>query len=121
MFFSFNMKTDQIFGCIGTKVFLGEQKLAWICLEDYNYPRTALWLPEYYRKEAICEAHDQIFAGHNAAQKSYIFPTSSNFLPNVSSQVLEHTYTCLRCQQHKSSKLKPPPKLIFAVNARSLP
>jgi hypothetical protein len=41
------------------KPFLDRQKLAWICLEDYSYPRTALWLPKYYyRKEAICEAHD---------------------------------------------------------------
>jgi hypothetical protein len=52
------------------KVFFDKNKLAWIRLEDHQYPRTALWLPERYRKEALCETHDSIFAGHNAALKS---------------------------------------------------
>jgi len=97
------MSMDQIFSCIA------KQKLAWIHLDDSTYQRTAFWLPEYYRKEAIWEAHDKIFAGHNAAQKSYIKLTLSYFWPNDYSQVLKHTQTCLRCHQSKSSKLKPLP------------
>jgi hypothetical protein len=66
------------------KVFFDKNKLAWISLDDYKYPRMALWLPEFYSKEALCETHYQIFAGHNAAQKFYLKLTSSYFWPNVS-------------------------------------
>ena len=94
---------------LAPKVFFDKNKLAWIRLEDYKYPRTALWLPEFYRKEALCEAHDQMFAGHNAAQKSYLKLTSSYFWPNVYVHILKHTQTCLRCQQRKLSRQKKPP------------
>ena len=57
---------------LAQKVFFVKNNLAWIRLDDYKYPRTALWLPEFYRKEALCESHDHLFAGHNAAQKTYI-------------------------------------------------
>jgi transposase InsO family protein len=94
---------------LAPKVFFDKNKLAWIRLEDYKYPRTALWLPNFYRKEALCEAHDQMFAGHNAAQKSYLKLTSSYFWPNVYVHVLKHTQTCLRCQQRKQSRQKKTP------------
>jgi hypothetical protein len=64
---------------LAPKVFFDKNKLAWIRLEDHQHPRTALWLPEHYRKEALCETHDSIFAGHNAALKSYIKLTTSYF------------------------------------------
>ena len=60
-------------------VFFDKNKRAWIRLEDYKYPRTALWLPEIYRKEALRETHDNIFAGHNAALKSYLKLTTSYY------------------------------------------
>jgi hypothetical protein len=41
-------------------------------LDDFKYPRTALYLPAKYRKEAMCEAQDGIFGGHNAAHKTYL-------------------------------------------------
>ena len=41
-------------------------------LDDIKYPRTALYLPAQYRKEAMCEAQDGIFGGHNAAHKTYL-------------------------------------------------
>jgi hypothetical protein len=93
---------------LAPNVFLDDHKLAWIRLEDYNYPKTAPWVPEYNRKEAIWEAHDKIFACHNAAQKSYIKLSTSYFWPNVYPHILKHTQTCFKCQQHKSSKLKSP-------------
>jgi hypothetical protein len=65
------------------KVFFDKNKLVWIRLEDHNYPRTALWLPVRYRKEALCQTHDSIFPSHNAALKSYIKLTTSYFWPNV--------------------------------------
>ncbi len=89
------------FGTLAPKVFFDKNKLAWMRLDDYKYPRTALWLPEFYRKDTLCEAHDQILAGHNAAQKSYLKLTLSYFWPNVYSHILKHTQTCLRCQQRK--------------------
>ena len=94
---------------LAQKVFFDKNNLAWIRLDDYKYPRTALWLPEFYRKEALCESHDHLFAGHNAAQKTYIKLTTSYFWPNAYSHVLKHTQTCLRCQQRKTSRAKQPP------------
>jgi hypothetical protein len=49
----------------------------WIRLDDYKYPRTALYLPEKYRKLALCEAHNHQFGGHNAALKMYVRLSSS--------------------------------------------
>jgi hypothetical protein len=94
---------------LAPKIFFDKNKLAWIRLEDHQYPRTALWLPERYRKEALCETHDSIFAGHNAALKSYIKLTTSYFWPNVYSHVLNHTKTCLRRRQRKTAPKKNPP------------
>jgi hypothetical protein len=60
-------------------------------------------------QEALCETHDSIFAGHNAALKSYIKLTTSYFWPTVNSHVLKHTQTCLHCQQRKTGKKKNQP------------
>jgi hypothetical protein len=54
------------------KLFQDKNKLVWVRLNDFNYPRTALYLPTRYRKEAMCEAHDSILGGHNAAHKTYL-------------------------------------------------
>ncbi len=94
---------------LAPKVCFDKNKLAWIRLEDHKHPQTALWLPERYRKEALCETHDSIFARHNAALKSYIKLTTSYFWPTVYSHVLKHTQTCLRCQQCKTAKKKNQP------------
>jgi hypothetical protein len=50
-----------------------------------------------------------VFAGHNAALKSYIKLTTSYYWPTVYSHVLKHTQTCLLCQQRKSGKQKNQP------------
>jgi Reverse transcriptase (RNA-dependent DNA polymerase)/RNase H-like domain found in reverse transcriptase len=42
------------------KLFQDKNKLVWVWLNDFNYPRTALYLPARYRKETMCEAHDSI-------------------------------------------------------------
>ncbi len=85
---------------LAQKIYFDKNKLAWIRLDNYKY------LPEFYRKDALCESHNQIFAGHNAAQKLYIKLTSSYFWPNMYPHVLKHTQTCLQCQQYKSSRAK---------------
>ncbi len=54
------------------KQFQDKNKVVWVRLSDFNYPRTALYLPSRYRKEAMCEAHDSIVGGHNAAHKTYL-------------------------------------------------
>ena len=106
---SLSKQTIRNLESLAPKVFFDKNKLAWIRLEDHNYPRTALWLPERYRKEALCETHDSIFAGHNAALKSYLKLTTSYFWPTVYSHVLKHTQTCLRCQQRKTGRKKNQP------------
>jgi hypothetical protein len=57
----------------------------------------------------LCETHDSIFAGHNAAIKSYLKLITSYFWPNVYSHILHHTQTCLRCQQHNTACKKNQP------------
>jgi hypothetical protein len=53
------------------KLFQDKNKVIWARLNDFKYHRTALYLPARYRKEAMCEAHDSILRGHNAAHKTY--------------------------------------------------
>jgi hypothetical protein len=40
------------------KLFQDKNKVVWVWLNDFKYPRTALYLPTRYRKEAMCEAHN---------------------------------------------------------------
>jgi len=40
------------------KLFQDKNKVVWVRLNDFKYPRTALNLPTRYRKEAMCEAHN---------------------------------------------------------------
>ncbi len=80
---SISKQTIRNLESLAPKVFFDKNKLAWIRLEDHKYLRTALWLPERYRKEALCETHDSIFAGHNAALKSYLKLKTSYFWPTV--------------------------------------
>jgi hypothetical protein len=94
---------------LAPKLFQDNNKLVWVRLDDYKYPRTALYLPHKYRKLALCEAHNNQFGGHNAALKTYIRISSSYFWPKIYTDVLNHTKTCFRCQQRKSSTNKPPP------------
>jgi len=101
---SISKQTVKNLATLAPKVFFNKKKLAWIWLEDHKYPQTALWLPERYHKEALCETHDSIFAGHNAALKSYLKLITSYFWPTVYSHVLKHTKTCLGCQQRKTAK-----------------
>jgi len=93
---------------LAPKLFQDNNKLVWVRLNDYKYPRTALYLPAKYRKLALCEAHNNQFGGHNAALKTYIRISSSYFWPKIYTDVLNHTKTCFRCQQRKSSTGKPP-------------
>ncbi len=106
---SLSKQTIRNLETLAPKVFFDKNKLAWIRLEDHKYPQTALWLPERYRKESLCETHNSIFAGHNAALKSYIKLTTSYFWPTVYSHVYKHTQTCLRCQQRKTGKKRHQP------------
>jgi hypothetical protein len=65
--------------------------IVWIRLDNYQYPSRALYLPEKYRKLALCEAHNHHFGGHNAALKIYIWLTPSYCWPKIYSDVLKHT------------------------------
>jgi Integrase zinc binding domain len=65
------------------KVFQDINKVVWVRLSDFNYPRTALYLPSRYRKEAMCEAHDSIVGGHNATHKTYLKISMPYFWPKM--------------------------------------
>jgi hypothetical protein len=57
---------------LADKAFQDKNKVVWVRPTNFNYPRMALYLPSKYCKEAMCEAHDRIFGGHNATQKMYL-------------------------------------------------
>jgi hypothetical protein len=77
----------------------------------------ALYLPEKYRKEAMCEAHDSIFGGHNATQK-----THQNFyfvlLTKDAPIHQKHKNFCVRCQLWKKSTHKKMPLLFPPIPKR---
>jgi hypothetical protein len=80
---------------LAPKLYQDAHGIVWIRLDDYKYPRMALYLPEKFPKLALCEAHNHKFGGHNAALKMYIWLTSSYLWPKIYSDVLKHTKTCL--------------------------
>ncbi len=72
---------------LAPKLFQDHNKIVWVRLSDYKYPRTALYLPQKYRKMALCEAHNNQFGGHNAALKTYIRISSSYYWPKHSREM----------------------------------
>ncbi len=80
---------------LAIKIFQDAHNVVWIRLDDYKYPRTALYLPEQYCKMALCEAHNHQFGSHNAALKTYIWISSSYYWPKLWTDILNHTKTCL--------------------------
>ncbi len=91
------------------RMFNDKDQVLWVRLTDYKYPRTALLLPKKYQKEALCEAHNSIFGGHDANLKTYIKISSSYYWPGLFRDVKTHVQTCLTCQQRKWSTIKPTP------------
>jgi hypothetical protein len=91
------------------KQFQDKNKVVWVRLSDFNYPRTALYLPSRYRKEAMCEAHDSIVGRHNAALKTYLKISTSYFWLKMRQDIERHQAFCLRCQQRKKSTNKRTP------------
>jgi hypothetical protein len=67
----FSKQDQAYYKLLAERVFQYKNKVVWVQLNDFKYPRTALYLPSRYRKEAMCEAHDKIFGGHNAAHKRH--------------------------------------------------
>ena len=92
-----------------TTSFVNENNTIWVRLIDHDYPRTALFLPQIYRKRVICNAHGSILSGHDALNKTYIRITSSYFWPTIKTDIQAHLDSCLQCQQRKKSLAKPLP------------
>jgi hypothetical protein len=46
---------------LAVKLLQYANNIVWIRLDDYKYPITTLYLPEKYRKLALCEAHNHQF------------------------------------------------------------
>ncbi len=90
-----------------------DKNFVWVRLRNYNYPRTALYLPEQYQKEAIYKAHYGVFGRHNANQKTYLKIPSSYFWPRIYQNIKNHIKCCLKCQQifllRNPTPLKPLP------------
>jgi hypothetical protein len=90
-------------------MFHDKESILWVRLTDYKYPRTALLLPRKHQKEALCEAHNSIFGGHDAALKTYMKISSSYYWPGLYQDTKMHVRTCLTCQQRKRATTKPTP------------
>ncbi len=80
------------------RMFHDKDRILWVRLTDYKYPRTALLLPKKYQKEALCEAHNSIFGSHDANLKTYMKISSSYYWPGLFKDVKTHVQTCLTCQ-----------------------
>jgi Integrase zinc binding domain/Integrase core domain len=103
-------KQDQAYyAAMIDKLFQDKNKVVWVQLNDFTYLRTALYLPTSYRKEAMCEAHNSILGGHNAAHKTYIKISTSYFWPKMRQDIEHHQNFCLRCQQRKKLTNKKTP------------
>jgi IS30 family transposase len=57
----------------------------------------------------MCEAHDGVFGGHNAAHKTHLKISTSYFWPKMRQDIERHLSYCLRCQQRKKSTNKRTP------------
>ena len=73
-----------------TRLIRDKNGTIWVRLNNYKYPRTALLLPKKYRKEALCEAHNSIFGGHDANLKTYMKISTSYYWPGLFKDVKNH-------------------------------
>jgi RNase H-like domain found in reverse transcriptase/Integrase zinc binding domain len=80
---------------LAERAFQDKNKVVWVRLNDFNYPQTALYLTSRYRKEAMWEAHDGIFRGHNAVHKTYLKISTSYFWPKMRQDIERHQNYCL--------------------------
>jgi len=94
------------FRSLADKAFQDKNKLVWVRLTDFNYPWTALYLLSKYHNEAICEAHDSIFGGHNVTQKTYLKISTSFYWPKIIQEIERHKNFCLRCLQWRKATNK---------------
>jgi hypothetical protein len=99
-------------------MFHNKDGLIWVRVTDYKYLRTALLLPRKYQKEALCEAHNSIFGGHNATLKTYIKITSSYYWLGIYSDIKTHMQTNLTCQQQKRLPTKLTPLAPLPISER---
>jgi hypothetical protein len=90
-------------------MFQDKEGIFLVRLTDYKYPRNALLLPSKYQKEALCEAHNSIFGGHDTTLKMYIKISSSYYWQGLYQDIKTYIQTCLTCQQRKKSPMKPTP------------
>jgi hypothetical protein len=88
------------------RVFQDKNKIMWVRLNNYNYPRTVLYLPEKYQKEAMCEAHDSIFGGHKTTQKTYLKISTSHYWLKMFQDIKKQSKFCIKCQQQKDQQTR---------------
>ena len=74
--------TNNIF-CRYLIIFFTRNGLIWIRLTDFERQRVALYLPMKFWKRAMCEAHGEQLAGHDALAKTYIRISDSYFWPGM--------------------------------------
>ncbi len=84
-------KSDQkYFQILAKKPFQDRNKVVWKSLHGFNYPRTPLYLPEKYHKEAMCETHDSIFGAQNSMQKMYLKILTSYYWLKMFQDIEKH-------------------------------
>ena len=81
-----------------TYKFFHRNSLIVIRLDDFERQHVALYLPLKFRKRAMCEAHGEQLAGHDALVKTYIRITDSYFWPGMKSDIQKHIDLCVQCQ-----------------------
>jgi hypothetical protein len=64
----------------------------WIRLQDHERQRNALFLPQKYRKRAMCEAHGTLLTGHDAVNKTYMRISDSYFWPGMVNDIAKHIH-----------------------------
>jgi len=70
--------------------------------QDSTLQALEKFLPETYRKAAICEAQNSICGGHNATHKTYLKISSLYFWLKIFQDINQHTKICSRSQQRKN-------------------
>jgi len=109
-------KQDRIyFKNLAKKVFQDKNKVVWVRLNDFNYPWTALYLPAWYRKEAMCRAYDGIYGGHNATHKTYLKISTSYYWPKIIQDIEKRKNFDLCCKQQKKTTNKKTPLALLPI------
>ncbi|KAA0049809.1 reverse transcriptase [Cucumis melo var. makuwa] len=86
----------------------GKTRQFWVEEDLLVTKENRLYVPraEDLRKKLLYECHDTLWAGHPRWQRTYALLKKGYFWPNMRDDVMQHTKTCLICQQDKVEKVE---------------